>query len=293
MYQFFMMANRGHLIWRGLTLVGVLAGGVAISGELGNNQNVVPVSDSKTEIRAYLVSKLQTTLSSHIDAEIQRLSVKEGDTFNEGSPLVIFDCTTLKAQLNKAHTALNAARDKNQVMQRLATLHSVGTMEADAALSEQKQAEAELKLQESRVRGCQISAPFTGRVATLSVRTNQYMTTGQVLMKILDHRHLEMEMIVPSRWLAWLKPKSKFSLHIDETGNHYPAQVIRLGAEADPVSQSVKIVGELIGTHPNLIPGMSGAASFTFPEGVTEPPRATDGVGKPSGQPMTTPSSTP
>ncbi|MEO5334370.1 MAG: HlyD family efflux transporter periplasmic adaptor subunit [Magnetococcus sp. YQC-5] len=288
-----MMANRGHLIWLWLTLVGVLAGGVAISGESGNNLEVVADSDGKTEIRAYLVPKLQTTLSSHIDAEIQRLSVKEGDTFTEGSPLVIFDCTTLKAQLNKAQTVFNAARDKNQVMQRLATLHSVGTMEADASLSEQKQAEAELKLQESRARGCQISAPFTGRVATLSVRVNQYVTTGQVLMKILDHRHLEMEMIVPSRWLTWLKPKSKFFLHIDETGKKYPAQVTRLGAEADPVSQSVKIVGELIGTHSNLIPGMSGAASFTFPEGVTEPPRITEAVGKPTGPSMTTSSSTP
>ncbi|MEO5345886.1 MAG: efflux RND transporter periplasmic adaptor subunit [Magnetococcus sp. YQC-9] len=228
-----------------------------------------------TEIRAYLVPRTQTTLSAHIDAEIQTLPFKEGDAFNAGATLITFDCATLNAQLNKSRAALQAAKDKNQVMQRLAELHSVGTLEADASRSEQAQAEADVKYQESRLRGCRIQAPFAGRMASLQVREHQYVTPGHNLMKILDHRHLEMEMVVPSRWLGWLKAKNRFTIQIDETGKSYPARVIRLGAEVDPVSQTVKIIGEPIGEPDELVPGMSGVAQFPSPEGASAPKGST------------------
>lgn len=258
----------GRPFW--LTLGGCLAADALVAGESVGFQ---------ADIRAYLVSRTQTTLSAHIDGEIQRLTVKEGDTFVEGAPLVVFDCATLKAQHHKAATALQAAVDKNKVMQRLAALHSIGTLEADASRAEEQQAEADLKLQETRIRGCEIRAPFAGRVATLSMREHQYVTTGQAIMKILDHRHLEMEMIVPSRWLTWMKIKTPFTMQIDETGKRYPSQVIRLAAEADPLSQSLKVVGEVVGEQPDLMPGMSGAAFFSPPSGVI----AKDGAVRPSG----------
>ncbi|MBF0295243.1 MAG: HlyD family efflux transporter periplasmic adaptor subunit [Magnetococcales bacterium] len=241
--------------------VALLLSGAPLVVSAGQDMN------ARTEIRAYLVPRTHTTLSSHIDAEIQRLPVQEGSAFAADALLVAFDCATLAAQHAKAKTALHAAEEKHRVVQRLAELHSVGTLEADASRADRDQAEADVKLHETRLRGCRISAPFAGRVGTLSVRERQYVTTGQALMKILDHRHLEMEMIVPSRWLGWLQPKTKFTMHIDETGKEYPAQVVRLGAEADPVSQSIKIVGALMGDHPDLVPGMSGAAIFTPPGG--------------------------
>ncbi|MBF0133245.1 MAG: HlyD family efflux transporter periplasmic adaptor subunit [Magnetococcales bacterium] len=248
--------NRRIGRWFGLTLGGCLAAGPLVAGENAGSQ---------TDIRAYLVPRTQTTLSAHIDGEIQQLMVKEGDTFAQGAPLVVFDCALLAAQHHKAAMTWRAAIDKNKVIQRLAELHSVGTLEADASRAEEQLAEAELKLQETRMRGCRILAPFAGRVATLTMREHQYVTTGQVIMKLLDHRHLEMEMIVPSRWLTWLKVKTPFAIQIDETGRKYTAQVIRLGAEADPLSQSLKVVGEIVGDQSDLMPGMSGAAYFLPP----------------------------
>ncbi|MBF0192584.1 MAG: HlyD family secretion protein [Magnetococcales bacterium] len=139
--------------------------------------------------------------------------------------------------------------------------------------SAESTAVADIKFQESRLRGCRIQAPFSGKVANLLAREHQYVTPGHQLMKILDHRHLEMEMVVPSRWLLWLQIKDRFTIRIDETGKSYPAAVIRLGAEADPVSQTIKIVGETVGEHPELLPGMSGVALFSPAAGATLPPK--------------------
>jgi hypothetical protein len=76
---------------------------------------------------------------------------------------------------------------------------------------------------------------------------------------------LELEFIVPSRWLAWLTPGTGFQVAIDETGKTYPAKVMRTGARVDPVSQSVKIAAAIDGKFNELIAGMSGRVLMAAP----------------------------
>lgn len=82
-------------------------------------------------------------------------------------------------------------------------------------------------------------------------------------MDILDTSRLEVKMIVPSRWLTWLKPGARFSIRIEELGRVYPARVVRLGARIDPLSQTIPLSGEIVGHHEELLPGMSGTAGFS------------------------------
>ena len=86
------------------------------------------------------------------------------------------------------------------------------------------------------------------------------------MLDILDDRALEIELIAPSRWLGWLKPGTTFQLHVDETGRDYPARIMRLGGRVDPVSQSIKVIGEIIAAAPELMAGMSGRASMAPPQ---------------------------
>ena len=112
---------------------------------------------------------------------------------------------------------------------------------------------------------CTVSAPFAGRVAEQKVREQQYVQPGQPLLEILDDSSLELEFIVPSRWLVWLKPGQAFHVAIDETGRTYPAKVQRIGARVDPVSQSVKLSAVVDGRFPELMAGMSGKVLMTPP----------------------------
>jgi hypothetical protein len=102
-------------------------------------------------------------------------------------------------------------------------------------------------------------------VAEQKVREQQYVQAGQALLEILDDSVLELEFIVPSRWLAWLTPGTGFQVAIDETGKTYPAKVMRTGARVDPVSQSVKIAAAIDGKFNELIAGMSGRVLMAAP----------------------------
>lgn len=97
------------------------------------------------------------------------------------------------------------------------------------------------------------------------MREQQYVQPGQALLDILDDSVLELEFLVPSSWLGWLRVGSSFQVEIDETRKSYPAKFIRIGARVDPVSQSVKVAAAIDGKFPELIAGMSGRVKVTPP----------------------------
>jgi RND family efflux transporter MFP subunit len=219
----------------------------------------------KREIRAQLMPRRYTTLAAEIGAKVSRLPVAEGGRFNAGQTLVVFDCTLQQAQLNKARAALEAAEKTWNANKRLNELNSVGKVELDVSEAEAAKARAEVASNQAVLSKCSTPAPFAGRVAEQKVREQQYVQAGQAMLEILDDSVLELEFIVPSRWLAWLAPGTAFQVAIDETGKTYPAKVLRIGAKVDPVSQSVKLAAAIDGKFNELIAGMSGRVLMTPP----------------------------
>ena len=213
-------------------------------------------------VRVQLVAFQQTVLSSELSAKIASLPFREGDTFRAGQVLVSFDCSLFRAELNKAEASAEAARQTLKVDQRLAQLNSIGALDVDLAASKVKETEAEAGAMRATVDKCTLPAPFAGRVAKLDAQPYEFVAPGKPLLEILDTRRLELQMIVPSNWLSWLKVGGRFDVKVDELGRDYAAHVVRIGARIDPVSQSISVAGEVEGNHPELLPGMSGAAAF-------------------------------
>ncbi|MFC5475429.1 efflux RND transporter periplasmic adaptor subunit [Paraherbaspirillum soli] len=213
-------------------------------------------------IRVQFVAFQQSVLSSELSARIASIPFREGDTFRAGQVLVSFDCGLFRAQLNKAEAAAEAARQTLKVDQRLAQLNSIGQLDVDLAAAKVRETAAEAGAMRATVGKCTLAAPFAGRVAKLGAQAFEYVAPGKPLLEILDTRRLELQMIVPSKWLAWLKVGGRFNVKVDELDREYSGRIVRLGARIDPVSQSISLAGEVEGAHPELLPGMSGAAMF-------------------------------
>lgn len=221
-----------------------------------------PETNKDNRIRVQFTARQQTTLSSELSAKISSFPYREGDTFRAGQALVTFDCALFRAQLNKAAASAEAAQQTLKVDQRLLELRSIGKLEVEQASAKVKETEAESNGMRTTVSKCVLSAPFAGRVAKTYVEPFQFVAPGKPLLDILDAHHLELNMIVPSKWLAWLKTGSTFTVKVDELDREYTAKVIRMGARIDPVSQSISVAGTITGNYPELLPGMSGWASF-------------------------------
>lgn len=220
------------------------------------------LADKDGRIRTQLASRNAVTISSELAARIATLALRDGDAFRAGQLLVAFDCELYQSQLRKAEAGIDAANALVQSNLRLVELNSIGKFEVQQAQARLKEAQAEAASQRSVVNRCSIAAPFGGRVARRHAAAHQYVTPGTPLLDILEGGTLEVQMIVPSKWLAWLKPGAAFTVEVEELGKSFPARVLRLGAQIDPVSQTLPVVGAIDGEHAALLPGMSGWAVY-------------------------------
>lgn len=229
--------------------------------------SAAPAAASKEgQLRVQLFAQQQTVLSAELSARIARLNLREGDNFTAGQTLVAFDCAIFQSQLNKAEAQLEAARQTLRVNKRLAELNSISNLEVEQADAKVKETRAEVASVRVVVGKCTLNAPFSGRVAKVHVDPFQYVTPGKPILDIVNTRNLEVRLIVPSRWLAWVRKGHKITVHLDELNRDYSARVTRMGARIDPVSQSVSMAAEIDGKPSELLPGMSGWAVFPIPK---------------------------
>lgn len=239
----------------------------AIPSAQASTAPAVSLAVSAQEIRAQLSPRRYTTLAAEIGAKVNRLPIREGEGFKQGQLLIAFDCSIQNAQLQKAKASLMAAEKTWQANQRLFELNSIGKLELDSSQAEFAKNKAEVDAMSAVVSKCNVPAPFGGRVAEQKVREQQYVQPGQALLEIIDDSVLELEFLVPSKWLVWLRPGYGMQVRIDETAKEYPAKVRRIGATVDPVSQSVKVVAAIDGSFRELIAGMSGRVTVAAPSG--------------------------
>ncbi|HEX5737443.1 MAG TPA: efflux RND transporter periplasmic adaptor subunit [Hydrogenophaga sp.] len=219
-------------------------------------------TDQDGRIRVQLTALNDLVVSSEVAARIERISVRDGDAFRSGALLVSFDCRTLEAQLEKAKASRDGARHHMDTVQRLAELNSVGKLEADQAQAKARETAAEVQMVQSTLSKCRILAPFSGRVVQRMASNHQFVNAGTPLLSLVDTRAIEVRLIVPSRWLSWLKAGAPFQIRLDDLEKTVEAKVARIGARVDPVSQSVELVAVVTGSTAGLLPGMSGWATF-------------------------------
>jgi multidrug efflux pump subunit AcrA (membrane-fusion protein) len=145
-----------------------------------------------------------------------------------------------RAQVAHAQAIAIQAEKTYGINQRLLALKSIGQLELDVSAAEVQKSKADLASANAVASKCAIDAPFNGVTVEQKAREFQYASPGQPLLDILDDRSLEVELIAPSRWLSWLQSGYPFALHVDETGNNYPAKDHahrRQGRSGKPIDQ--------------------------------------------------------
>lgn len=245
---------RGQLAQLIYAFVMFFAASMSNAQGLDSGSNVPP-----QQIRAQLTPVRQTVISSEMPGVINAINVKESDRFEEGQVLIELDCDMQNAQRDRAAAELASAEALEKANVRLNELDSVGRLDVELSEIGRQRAAAEVRMHEVAITKCTIQAPFSGRVADLLINAREYVQPGQPLVEVFDDTELELEFIVPSWWLRKLSVGQIFDVRIDETELTYQAAVKRIGARADPVSQTVRIAAEISGEQQSLIAGMSGS----------------------------------
>ncbi len=203
----------------------------------------------------------QATIAVEFSAPVRRVAYREGQAFKAGDTLVAFDCRKQQAE----YDAVSAKRREMELTlehnRYLSDRGAIGQHDIEISKTRVAKATAEAEALALRLERCTIKAPFDGSVIELSIFEHELPAPGKPFIKIVGARDREVELIVPSKWLVWLKSKATFEFNVEETGKTYKGAVTRIATAVDPISQTVKIFGTLE-TAADVLPGMSGIANF-------------------------------
>ena len=214
------------------------------------------------ESRALVVASQKAVLSSELAAKIDNIPVKEMDRFKKGDLLIQFDCSLYEAQKDVVNANANSALIKVESDQQMFQMRTIGKYDLELSKSEYEKAKAELLIAELNLKRCKILAPFDGAVEEIIVNTYETIQPQVELMKIIQTDVLELEMVVSSEWVSWLTIGQPIVVFIDEIKKEFNATVSGIGANVDPVSQTIQLKGTIIDVSPALLAGMSGRVIF-------------------------------
>ena len=244
-----------------------------------------------TIVRGLVKPVRESTIASRMTAIITAMPFREGQSFGAGALLARFDCSQLQAELNAARAATAAYRVTHDTNVELDQYEAVGRNEVAVSAANLGRAQAEATAVAAQMSDCSVRAPFAGTVVERIANVREVAASGQPLLRIQSGRDVELELIVPSRWLTWLQPGATFAFVIDETGNSIRGRVTRFGASVDPVSRTIRVTSLVTERSGLVLPGMSGTATFDDPRarGGPAPSQAavapTDAAGAPARAP--------
>ena len=248
------------------TILSVKTGRLFLAGTLiTSSLMTVSVASASTlePVRGVVKSNQEAVLSVDLNARVTETPVKAGESFSKDDILVKFDCRIQKAEARAAKAAYAASKSAHRNNVELQQHGAVGELEVNVSKAEMNQALANSEAISARTRDCEILAPYDGRVAELVINTFETSAPNQPLLKIVSSGEFEVQLIVPSSWLSWMKIGSPFEFTVDETGEQLSASVWQIGAEVDAVSRTVPLVARFTSFPKQVLPGMSGTAQFS------------------------------
>lgn len=229
---------------------------------LALDSTAIEASIERKESRGLVRSIDLVRIGTDLVASVSSAPFHSGMSFDRGDTLISFHCDRYDAELSSAIATADGALIEYRIQEDLYSHDATGKSALDLAKTSLDRARSDVALRRAMMSDCEIKAPFSGRVVDLSVRRHEMPIAGEPLITILDSSRLELELVVPSHWLVWLSSGYEFMFKVDETGIEYPAIIDRLGAQVDPVSQTIRAFGKLRGDYSSVLSGMSGAAYF-------------------------------
>lgn len=223
------------------------------------------IYSSDNAVQAILSATKSVVISGTMDGSLVKLPFENGDTFKKGDILAEYDCKFERARGDEIKARIRLSDRQLKAYERLRKLDAVAEVEYLSVLERNAQDKAQLKQSQAVASRCIIRAPFDGRVKDKRASNFEAVRSGRVLIEIISRDPLQAELLVPSFWLRWINVGSPLYIDIKESDKSYSAKIVRVHGQVDPVTQTAHVVAQIDGYKEELLPGMSGLATFQDP----------------------------
>jgi membrane fusion protein (multidrug efflux system) len=253
--------NRAGRRRKSILIATIVAAGLVVTGRPAAENDATTIA-MRLPIRGIVRAVNQAAISTDLAAPVTKVAFKEGEAFRKGDILIAFDCRHQRAELAAAEAQRREMTVAYESAVFLEQRKASSRLDVETAHARADKAAADVEGMKARIDHCTILAPYDGRVNEVGIREYEMPGGGKPLLSIIAEGDREIELIVPSVWLSWLKAGAEFDIVIDETRKSYAGVLTRIGAAVDSVSQTIKVSGRFKEVPSDVLPGMSGTASF-------------------------------
>ena len=220
---------------------------------------------------AIVVSPDEADLSARITARVEKVMADVGATVSTGDTLVTLECDDYQLALRMARARLEAARAELKLaqnrhrratellQQQLTSEESADATAASlaAARAEQDRTEAALGIAELDRSRCDVTAPFDGTVTARYVSRGQLASAGDPLLRLVNHRHLEVAAQISEKDLHTFNADTEFTFNgLDR----YPLKLARTVQALDRQTRTQEI--RLVFGDRAPLPGSAGKVTW-------------------------------
>lgn len=218
---------------------------------------------SDATVRGVVRAMDKAVIATELVAPVKEIRFREGEAFKKGDVIIEFDCRRYEAELKSIAAEARGARLTFEANQKLLKHNAIGTSEVEISRAKFDEANARLDAIKIRAAQCKIRAPYDGRVVRNHIHAYELPKANDPIIEIVGEKTLEIDLLIPSKWLVWLRPGRLFKFGVDETQETYQARIERISAVVDPISQTARLSAAFLELHDEIRPGMSGEAAFS------------------------------
>lgn len=204
----------------------------------------------------------QTTLLAQVEGRVQSVAVRANDRVRAGQLLIQLDTAEYALEVDAARAGLAQA----QAQFRELTLFDDEIADAEVraerarvarAKSGLDAAEVRLRQAQLRLERTRVTAPFTGRAASVRVVVGQTVRTGDEVLTVVDLDPIEVEVQVLESEIGYLAPGRRATVTFAAfPGEPFTGRIATVNPMVDRETRTATVVVELPNREGRILPGM-------------------------------------
>lgn len=270
------MPKKFHWVLGGILIALLIAGSVvaikasqfqamgAASEQMVMPPEVVNILEVREELRQPRVSAIGsvtamngTDVSTEFDGIVQAIHFVPGTNAQKGDALVQLDITVEQAQLRSAEAAAQSSQLALKRVEELRKSNSVSQADIDIAVSNAKQADAQVDYIRALIEKKTVRAPFSGKLGIRHISDGQFLAKGSAVVSLQALNPIYVEFSVPQQTLAKLTNKQPLTVWSDVyPGRQFKGAISAINPQIDPATRNVRIQATFPNPEGQLLPGM-------------------------------------